>query len=314
MEKVVAVAAAVLLREDGCFLLAQRPSRTVYAGYWEFPGGKVEPGESPLAALRREIHEELGIEIDRAHPWLVQTFSYPHAAVRLHFFRVRHWRGEPHGREGQHLAWQRPGAVDVSPLLPANTPILRALALPEEYAVSNAGAVGAAAFLSSLQKRLAGGLRLIQLREPTMAAGALESLGRETVALAHAAGARVLINGHAEIARRIGADGVHLSAKQLRTTKARPDFALVGASVHTADELRHAEALNLDFAVLGSVHATPSHPDTAPLGWAGFTTIARDAQLPVFAIGGMTRDQLDSASAHGAHGIAMIRGSWQAAD
>lgn len=311
MEKVVAVAAAVLLREDGSFLLAQRPSRTVYAGYWEFPGGKVEPGEAPVDALRREIHEELGIEVDRADPWLTQTFTYPHATVCLHFFRVWHWHGEPHGREGQQLAWQRPGSTDVTPMLPANTPILKALALPAEYAVSNASAVGAEQFLAALRGRLTDGLRLVQLREPGLAPDALERLGRDAVALAHAAGARVLVNADAAMARRLGADGVHLSARQLRATTVRPDFELVGASVHSVDELRHAESLGLDFAVLGSVHATPTHPDTVPLGWDGFAAIARDAKLPVYAIGGMTRDELDRASAHGAHGIAMIRGSWQ---
>ena len=132
----VEVAAAVLVRPNGEFLLAQRPSRTVYAGYWEFPGGKIESGETPDQGLRRELHEELGIDVEQAYPWMMQTFTYPHATVRLHFFRVTTWRGEPHGREGQHLAWQQPGAIEVEPLLPANTPVLRALTLPHEYAVS----------------------------------------------------------------------------------------------------------------------------------------------------------------------------------
>ncbi|MFO7189544.1 MAG: Nudix family hydrolase [Pseudomonadota bacterium] len=310
MDKVVAVAAAVLIDADGRFLLAQRPARTVYAGYWEFPGGKVEPGEAPAEALRRELREELGVEIERADPWLVRTYTYPHATVRLHFFRVRRWRGEPHGREGQALAWQRPDAIEVEPMLPANAPILRALALPEEYAVSNAAAVGADVFLERLARRLQSGLRLVQLREPALDVGTLESLGREVVRRAHAAGARVLLNGDAALARRIGADGVHLSARELMASRARPDFDLVGASVHSAGELRHAEALGLDFAVLGSVQATPTHPDAEPLGWAGFERIARDAQLPVYAIGGMRPELLDEARAHGAHGIAMIRGSW----
>jgi len=107
-------------REDGRFLLGQRPAGKVYAGYWEFPGGKVEDGESPPAALSRELHEELGIEVSTAYPWIIREFDYPHAAVRLHFFRVRGWRGEPHGREAQAVAWQRLDAIDVAPLLPSN--------------------------------------------------------------------------------------------------------------------------------------------------------------------------------------------------
>lgn len=306
----VEVAAAALVRANGEFLLAQRPSRTVCAGYWEFPGGKVEPGEAPVQALRRELHEELGIEVERAYPWLTQTFTYPHATVRLHFFRVTNWRGEPHGCEGQHLAWQRAGAIDVEPLLPANAPVLRALLLPDEYAVSNAAATGADVFLRALERRLADGLKLVQLREPSMDAPAFGALATQALLRTRAAGARLLVNGDIELAQRVKADGVHLNARQLSQMTARPDFELVGASVHSTEELRHAESLALDFAVLGSVHATPTHPDAVTLEWEGFETIARGAHLPVYAIGGMRREELQTAWAHGAHGIAMIRGSW----
>lgn len=307
----VEVAAAVLVRPSGEFLLAQRPSRTVYAGYWEFPGGKIEPGETPDQGLRRELREELGIEIEHAYPWMLQTFTYPHATVRLHFFRVMAWRGEAHGREGQHLAWQRCGAIEVGPLLPANAPILRALTLPHEYAVSNAAAVGAELFLRALRRRLATGLKLVQLREPTLDAAELESLATQALRLTRQAGARLLINGDAALAQRVGADGVHLSARQLMQSSTRPDFALVGASVHGTEELRHAEQLGLDFAVLGSVRATPTHPGAAPLGWNGFRAIAQGAHLPIYAIGGMRPDDLVTAWSCGAHGVAMIRGSWE---
>ena len=307
----VEVAAAVLVRPNGEFLLAQRPSRTVYAGYWEFPGGKIESGETPDQGLRRELHEELGIDVEQAYPWMMQTFTYPHATVRLHFFRVTTWRGEPHGREGQHLAWQQPGAIEVEPLLPANTPVLRALTLPHEYAVSNAVAVGAEVFLRALQQRLATGLRLVQLREPALDTPKLESLAARALALTRKAGARLLINGDVELARRVGADGVHLNARQLMRTSTRPDFELVGASVHTAEELRQTEQLGLDFAVLGSVRATPTHPDATPLGWDGFRAVVQGAHLPVYAIGGMQPGDLATAWSCGAHGVAMIRGSWK---
>lgn len=124
---VVQVAAAVILRGDGSFLLAQRPVGKVYAGYWEFPGGKLEPGETPYAALVRELREELGLAVVRAEPWRVKRYVYPHAHVELHFFRVLEWEGEPVGHDGQAFAWQRPGAIDVMPLLPANSDVLEAL-------------------------------------------------------------------------------------------------------------------------------------------------------------------------------------------
>ena len=134
MTKVVEVAAAILLREiDGNteFLLAQRPRGKVYSGYWEFPGGKVEPGESLRQALLRELQEELGIKIDRAWPWLSCEFTYPHARVRLKFFRVTSWHGEILPIEHSGFVWMKIGdSAPVSPVLPANGPILRALELP----------------------------------------------------------------------------------------------------------------------------------------------------------------------------------------
>lgn len=310
MTKVVDVAAAVLLRPDGSFLLAQRPDRTVYAGYWEFPGGKVEPDENPQQALARELHEEIGVDIEEAYPWLTRTFVYPHATVRLHFFRVLNWCGEMHGREGQSLAWQQPGKADVQPMLPANTPVLRALTLPAEYALSNASETGEAAFLAALERRLAGGLKLLQLREKNMDRKAFASLAGKAVALAHRAGARVLINGTVEEARLLKADGVQLSAQVLAQTNKRPDFDLVGASVHGIEELRRAEDLGADFGVLGSVRDTPTHPGKETLGWQGFAQIAREAAIPVYAIGGVQRTDMEEAWRHGAQGLAMIRGSW----
>ena len=134
----IEVAAAVVQREDGAFLLAQRPAGKVYAGYWEFPGGKVEAGETVEHALARELHEELAIDVERSYPWLTRDYDYEHARVRLRFRRVTRWSGELHGREDQRFSWERIESVGVSPLLPANGPILRALALPTFYGISNA--------------------------------------------------------------------------------------------------------------------------------------------------------------------------------
>jgi 8-oxo-dGTP diphosphatase len=300
----------VLVRGDGRFLLAQRPAGKVYGGYWEFPGGKIEPGEPPTEALARELHEELGLELERATPWITRVYAYPHGTVRLHFFRVRRWRGEPHGREGQAFSWERVEAIGVAPMLPANAPVLRALALPIEYALSNATEAGDEAFLAALQRRLAEGLRFVQLREKTMPRERLARLADRVVRLVRDAGGMVLVNDDEALAREAGADGVHLSAARLAAIAARPAFDRVGASVHTRAELRRAEHLGADLAVLGPVRPTPSHPGVPPLGWDGFERIARDAAIPVFAIGGLAPGDLERAWTHGAHGIAMIRGAW----
>lgn len=306
----VEVVAAVIERPDGRFLLAQRPAGKVYAGFWEFPGGKVEPGEALAAAVARELHEELGIEVEIADPWIVRIFAYPHATVRLNFFRVRAWQGEPHGKEQQQLAWQHAAALDVAPLLPANAPVMRALQLPFEYAITHAGEIGSEAQLSLLDRRLALGLRLVQVREKKMKPAELERFAGAVIGLARPYGARVLINSDIGLARRVGADGVHLTAMQLARLQHRPVLGWCAASCHDAAELARADQLGIDFAVLGPVQATPTHPLAQTLGWEGFRALARQAALPVFALGGMRPDDVEVARHCGAQGIAMMRGSW----
>jgi len=306
----VEVAAAVLIRADGATLLAQRPAGKAYPGYWEFPGGKIEPGESVGEALRREIREELGFEIERAYPWITRVFTYPHAKVRLHFHRVYAWRGEPRPFEHTAIAWERPEAITVAPLLPANAPVLRGLLLPAEYAITRAGELGVEPFLLRLDARLQGGLGLVQVREKTLGREALKDFAQRVVALARAHGAKVIVNADTSLAREIGADGAHLTAEQLGTASDRPDLPWCGASCHSSEELRRAEALGVDFAVLGPVRSTPSHPGSVPLGWERFREIARGAAVPVYALGGIVPGDLELALSCGAHGIAMVRGSW----
>ena len=311
---IVEVAAAVILRADGAFLLAKRPPGKVYAGWWEFPGGKVEAGEPAKAALARELHEEIGIVVRRAWPWLTRVFTYPHATVRLNFFRVTGWDGEPHGREGQALAWQRIDEPLLEPMLPANAPIIASLALPAEYAISAVGALGEAEFQARLEARLQGGLRLVQVREKHLARGALLGLTAKVLALARRHGARVLVNADEALAAESGADGVHFPSRQLMRLKARPDGMLAGASCHDAAELARAIELGLDFAVLGPVKPTASHPGVAVLGWKRFAQIVARSALPVYAIGGLSAGDLEDGWNAGAHGIAMISGAWGVED
>jgi 8-oxo-dGTP diphosphatase len=307
----VRVAAAVILRRDGTVLLAQRIAGTPYAGYWEFPGGKLEAGETAAQALKRELHEELGIEVTHATPWLTQRYEYPHAHVELAFFRVHAWKGEAYGRDGQSIAWQTPGAFDVAPLLPANAVVLRALTLPPVYAISMAEDLGEEQFLSQARTAIDGGVRLIQLREKSLPPRQLERLAEKLCALTRQRGARVLLNGDVEVARRLGCDGVHWSAVRLASAQARPDDMLCAASCHDAMELARAAQLGVDFAVLGPVKVTPSHPDAIPLGWDRFADLVRGTPLPVYALGGLVRGDLDVAMEHGAHGIALRRAAWQ---
>jgi 8-oxo-dGTP diphosphatase len=298
-EKVIEVAAAVLQRSDGAFLLAQRPAGKVYAGYWEFPGGKIEPNEPASAALARELHEELGIDIGPAYPWLTRVYTYPHGTVRLQFFKIFDWRGEPHPREDQAIAWQESGAPMAAPMLPANAPVLASLALPTEYAVTAASQYGIAEMLSRVERGLQRGVTLLQVREPNLSDSERELFTRQVVELAHRSACRVLTK-----LPFAGADGIHYTAAQLMNLKQKPT-GMVAASCHTREELERAMQLELDFAVLGPIR------DKSPaLGWERFAELACGSTIPVYAIGGLTRADLHDAWRAGAHGLAMIRGSW----
>jgi 8-oxo-dGTP diphosphatase len=129
----VDVAVGVLIDRDGRFLLTTRPAGKVYAGYWEFPGGKLEAGETVEQALRRELHEELGIAIGAAHPWKIELVDYEHARVRLHFCKVFDWKGGFEMREGQAMSWQTL-PVRVRPVLPGTVPVLQWFAAEQGFA------------------------------------------------------------------------------------------------------------------------------------------------------------------------------------
>ncbi len=308
VEAIVNVAVAIIIRPDGQFLLACRPAGKPYAGYWEFPGGKVETEESLPQALKRELDEELGIQISLFQPWITRVFTYPHATVRLHFFRILEWHGEPQARENQKLSWQHPNAIKVEPILPANEPILRLHSLPPVYAITQAEELGVDVSIRKISEALQHGLKLLQIREKNMTEQELYLFSREVVTLAHRYDAKVLINNNITLANDIGADGVHLTSSQLMTISDRPKSDWCSASCHNSEELFLAEQLGLDFVVLSPVLPTLSHPGLSNLGWRKFATLIRHYSLPVYALGGLHQEDLIIAQEHAAHGIAMMRG------
>ena len=309
-QRLVDVAAAVIERPDGSFLLAQRPPGKVYAGYWEFPGGKVEPGEPVADALDRELREELGIDVELAYPWITRVFTYPHATVRLHFYRVACWRNDPRPHEGQSFVWQRSGHLSVSPMLPANAPILKALSLPVSLGITRAWESGVEPAMRQFQLAVARGLRLVQVRENNLDATARRSFATKVVRDMRDAGGLTMINGDVQLASSLGA-GLHLPSRELMTASSRPDVEWCSASCHDVAELEKARDLGLDFVLLGPVQATLSHAGAIGLGWKNFADLIRNYPLPVFALGGMRLADLDGARRCGAHGVAMIRGAWE---
>ena len=312
------VAVAILQRKNAAgqseFLLASRPAGKGWAGWWEFPGGKIEENETPEYALTRELTEELGIRPTQTQPWLKRRFDYPAThdsaakTVNLHFYFVDAWHGEISARENQLLSWQSPQNITVEPILPANAPIMKALTLPSVYAISNLAEMGEETFFTSLKSQLDGGVRLVQVREKHLKKDAFMEFSAQVIALARPYGAKVLISEDIGLARELGADGVHLPSQALWVLRTKPAELIVAASCHDAMELAHAELLNLDFVVLSPVKSTLSHPEAEPLGWQKFAQLAENITLPIYALGGMVLNDLPMALSYGARGIAIQRG------
>jgi 8-oxo-dGTP diphosphatase len=237
--------------------------------------------------------------------------------VRLAFCRVTGWKGEPRGMENQRLEWVDPAHPEtVGELLPATLPPLRWLQLPNTYGISNIGSpAGLPVFLDRLGHALDQGLRLVQLREPGwpdgLAAPTLHDALQQVLRRCRAAGARAVVNSVHPQAWWRKADGVHLRACDAAQLQHRPltqsDY-LVGVSVHDVEQMQQARKLEADFAVVGPVAETTSHPGQTRLGWKTFVDINRDAGLPSYAIGGQSADTMTAAREYGAHGIAAIRG------
>lgn len=310
------VAAAVLRDRRQRILLARRGDGRHFAGAWEFPGGKLESGEDPPQALARELHEELGLSADPGgmRPLIAVPCDYGGKPILLDVYEVRRWRGPLENREGQALAWVQTEHLHEYHMPPADRPVVAALRQPAQYPISPApaaGEAGHARWLRGLDALLAAGARCVQLRAPGLASAPLSLLAARAVARCREAGAHLLLNGEPALARELGC-GLHLRAAQLMALDQRPLPAdcPVAASCHDAAELQRAQALELDFAVLGPVRATPSHPAAAPLGWETFAALRAGVSLPVYALGGLAPADLAQARRHGAQGVAGIRAFW----
>jgi 8-oxo-dGTP diphosphatase len=315
-EGFIPIAVGIVADGGGRYLVAERPAGKPSAGKWEFPGGKIEPGESTVQALARELHEELGIELMAARPLIRIRHAYPDKRVLLDVWRVTGHRGQAYGREGQQLRWLTLEELAHVDLLQANDAIVRALRLSPLYAITATQRYGTEGMLALFRRALDAGLRLVQIREKHLAPAALVSFASRAIEMCRDYGAMVLVNADPALALQCGADGVHLDSRRLLQASARPlpPDRWVGASCHSAAELAHAASIGVDFAVLSPVNATTSHPGSRPLGWERFSRLVEPVDFPVFALGGMRPVDRDDAWAAGACGLAMISGLWEAED
>jgi len=304
------VVAGILRDERGRILLAQRPPGKHLAGLWEFPGGKCEPGESPENALRRELHEEVGVEIGAIEKLIAVPWSYPQKSIVLDVYNVLTHAGSIHGREGQALRWLPFDEIGTLPMPPADRPVIAALQLPLHYVITPEPD-DETAFLRGMERALRAGEKCIQLRSKHLAPDRLRALAQAARELTRSTRADLLINGHLELAREIGV-GIHLPAATLMQLRARPigEDVWVAGSCHNEREILQAAAIGVDFAVLGPVRRTTSHPGAEPLGWNRFAELCAQAPFPVYALGGLAPADVAAARAAGAQGVAGISGFW----
>ncbi|SFG63998.1 Nudix family hydrolase [Neptunomonas qingdaonensis] len=316
---IIHVAAAVIEDGLGNIFLAKRPDDKHQGGLWEFPGGKVESGESPTTALIRELDEEVGIQVTESHPLIQVPYHYADKSVFLDVFRVTAFTGTAWGKEGQEACWVPVNELDSYSFPAANKPILNAVLLPEKVLITPA--------CESLSECLEGikvamgkhDLTWVMLRQKQLSdedychwAVAISADIKAAIKDHVSKSALLTLNCSVELANRLNADGLHLTSARLMSLTCREEFTgrFLGASCHSLEELNQAAALKCDYVTLSPVNATGSHPETPAIGWLETEKLISETALPVLLLGGMHADDLSRAFNIGAHGIAAINAWW----
>lgn len=313
MSSIVHVAVAVIRNNNGQVFVTQRPGHVHQGGLWEFPGGKVEPGESLMEALQREIQEETGISIQNARPLIQIPYRYPDKHVLLDVWEVTQYAGDPHGKEGQLCDWIATEDLGNLTFPAANRAIISALQLPSTCLVTPEPGADKELFLRALERCISAGVSCVLFRAKTLPGDEYRLLAKAVCDICSAYNATVMLSTDLETIETLGAGGLHVTASQLMNLQDRP-LSLdkwFSASCHSQEEIAHANSIGVDFIFIGSVKETSSHPDTRPLGWQEFSRLASYAQMPVFAIGGMALEDQQLSRNMGGQGIAAISALWK---
>lgn len=306
------VAVAVIVNERQQVLVTLRPEHVHQGGLWEFPGGKLEPGESVTQALAREIAEELGVQIGYKEPLIRIQHDYPDKSVLLDVWRVEQFSGEPQGLEGQPVQWRDIASLDVKDFPQANRAIIHALQLPDIYMISGVFS-DETEFEQRLNHALERGIRLVQLRIKSIESDQqylhFASLAQS---MCQVYSARLLLNTTLEVFTNSAAHGLHLNSQRMFEYQQRPvsDQVLLSVSCHNMQQLEQARRLEADLVLISPVKQTSSHPGVAGIGWDRFADLVSHSNVPVYALGGMQEDDLDLAKQSAAQGIAAISSYW----
>ena len=310
--KIVQVAAGVVVNAEGEILIAKRPMKKHQGGLWEFPGGKIEGGESAHQALARELQEEVGIHITVSEPLIKIKHSYPDKTVCLHVLRVTEFEGHAWGCEGQEVAWVSPDKLLHLEFPAANTPIVAAARLPGTLMITGNFDTPNEC-LQKLERGLAKAPGMVQFRAPWLSTDDYLALARRVHAVCRARSVPLIANCPLPVFQAIACEGLHLTSARLKSAKGRPvggDIWL-SAACHDLSNLQQAEAIGVDFVTLSPVLATSTHPNQSALGWDKFGRLIENARLPIYALGGMSVEDMSIAKLSGAQGIAAIGFFWE---
>lgn len=306
--------AGAIFDAEGRVLIQQRLQHQHLGGCWEFPGGKLESGETREEGLARELEEELGITPEVCRPLITVAYDYADKRVLLDVWRVDRFRGEPQSLEGQPFRWIELEQIGDYEFPAANWPIIHALGLPDRLLITPDPGGDGDGFLRRLEQAVKSDVSLVQLRAPSLSAADYLALAREALSLVRAAGGKLMLNGAPALIDRLPADGLHLPGRYLSQIEQRPLPAelLLSCACHDEAELARARSVDADFVLLGAVKPTQTHPGRPPLGWPAFDALVHGFPLPVYALGGMESDDQAIAWQHGGQGIAAIRALWPA--
>jgi 8-oxo-dGTP diphosphatase len=304
------VAVGVVHDERGHILIAKRPRHVHQGDLWEFPGGKLEAGETAEQALHRELQEELNIEVAETTPLIQIRHAYPDRRVLLDVWRVERFAGTVSGLQGQPIQWVEPDDLPAYEFPVANRPIVTAVRLPDQYAILEDDHGNLDKLIDRLHHLLNSGVTLIQLRAKQLDLHQYGLLAEYAIQCCRTKNVTLLLNAEPAWVSQIERVGIHLTSQRLMQLRQRPleSCRWVAASCHNLEELRQAERIGVDFAVLAPVLPTASHPQTVSMGWKTFTRWVEQVNIPTFALGGLDPAKVGLAKRHGAQGVAGIRG------
>ncbi|VAW56773.1 Mutator mutT protein (7,8-dihydro-8-oxoguanine-triphosphatase) / Thiamin-phosphate pyrophosphorylase-like protein [hydrothermal vent metagenome] len=314
MSKIVHVVIAIIVNQQQQVLIALRDQNAHLGGLWEFPGGKVEPGESAFDALTREIHEELNLSISHAYPINKIKHCYADKTILLDVWQVESYLGEPQSAEGQPIKWQPISQLEAKYFPEANASIIHSLQLPDQYMITG-DFENIQEFSLILERSLSKGILLVQLRSKQSSSEEYKELVKISSGVCKKYNAQLVLNTDSDIYCEVGnaSNGLHLSSKMLKAMDTRPisDELLLSVSCHNPAEIEKAKQLKANIILLSPVKETTSHPGVRGIGWKKFNELATEINVPVYALGGMTPVDLSDAKSFGAQGIAAISSFWK---